>query len=724
MKYKLLNISMFLALFLSMIVSSCKDVFNLSATDEELNRSFMAVFRQTANTGNSADQYACKVVNTNDMYLSWNGINGAIGYRIQMKIQSGQWTIPADILLDTIVGPDVHNMTLTDLQYSTKHCFAIQTLSPKGETYNSKWYGKGDTGHSDDRCEYEMGVRLYEPYVVYVTDKTETSMRVWFDLNTDDWTGVTPAQRNSTTFQWNPTTKKFLIDQIKIEPASDNRELPTKIISLTPTDIANGYVDVAGLTSNAMYVVNGLNNLVARKWDKQYNTVMVRMRGAVGEPILIPHKVDTSAVAVQNNASRLDTILTNYITNNSLAEGTIFELEAGKTYYLGASPVLAKGLVLRSKDPNNKATVLMGLGWNSTNSTNANANNFLLGRAAASGEIGGITVGDVTFSDINFSSPLSYNYFTSQGTGKAIGANYFMNQNSASMPFTCNKLEVNNCSFQGMVRGWFRTQGSNRQNIDNIIINNCVFHDCGNYSSDGRGYSFINGDAKNNRTNIFKNVVIKNNSFIGISYDKLLHEQSNYDWIPGLEWHITIENNTFLNAFSIASGRYMLNMLYPPANSTFTIRKNLFVAVKKATDTRTFYLTGMNFSTYRSGVTFNVADNYTTSQKSASTTTTYWSGSEMFTLNPFSSTSKGAGYQGGIYNIPGGLSETILKTGATPIAPENLMVDPFPIGSKTGTATWANDSHKYNVPGLKFKSTSEVQNHEIYTKGIGDPRWR
>lgn len=722
MKYKILNISMFIALFLSMIVSSCKDVFNLSATDEELNRSFMAVFRQTANTGNSADQYGCRVVNTNDMYLAWNGINNAIGYRIQMKIQSGLWTNPADILLDTIVGPDVHNMTLVDLQYSTKHCFAIQTLSSKGEAYNSKWYGKGDTGHNDDRCEYEMGVRLYEPYVVYVTDKTETTMRVWFNLNTDDWTGVTPDQRNSTTFQWNPTTKKFLIDKIKIEPASDNRELPAQMISLTPADIANGYVDVAGLTSNAMYVVNALNSLVARKWDKQYNTVMVRMKGAVGEPILIPHKVDTGAVAIQNNASRLDTILTNYITNNTLAEGTIFELEGGKTYYLGSSPVLAKGLVLRSKDPNNKATVLMGLGWNSANSSNANANNFLLGRAAASGEIGGITVGDVIFSDINFTSPLSYNYFTSQGTGKAIGANYFMNQNSASMPFTCNKLEVKNCSFQGMVRGWFRTQGTNRQNIDNIIIDNCLFHDCGNYSSDGRGYAFINGAATNNRTNIFKNIVIKNNSFVGVSYDKLLHEQGNYDWIPGLVWNITIENNTFLNAFSVASGRYILNMLYPPANSRFIIRKNLFVAVKKATDARTFFLTGMNFSTYRAGVTFNVTDNYSTSQKSAGGTTTYWSGPEIFTLNPFSSSSKGAGYQGGIYNDLG-LTETIVKTGTTPIAPENLMVDPFPIGMKTG-ATWAPDSHKYNVSGLKFKSTSEVQNHEIYTKGIGDPRWR
>jgi hypothetical protein len=719
MKNIILKISMFLAVFLTMTLSSCMDENKLNATDEELNRSFMALFRQQANTGNASDQYACGVVNTNDIYLTWNGVNGAIGYRIQMKIQSGLWTEPADILLDTIVGPDVLKMTIEDLQYSTKHCFAIQTLSPKGEAYNSKWYGKGDSGHANDRAEFTTGVRLNEPYVVYVSDVTETTMRVWFDLNVP--VASIPAL-NTTTFQWDHNTNKFLIDQIKIEPASDNRELPTQIINLTSTDISNGYIDVTGLSSNAMYVVNGLNNLVARKWDKQYNTNMVRMKGVVGEPILIPHIVDTSSIAIQYDASRLDTILAKYLTNNSLAEGTIFELEGGKTYYLGSGPILAKGLTLRSNDPNNRAKVLMGLGWSTANPLNGNNFNFSLGRAATSGEMGGILVGDVILSDIDFSNPFIYNYFN-KPTDKNIGANYFVNQNSAAMPFTCSKFEMKNCSFQGMVRGFIRTQGSNRQNIDNIIIDNCLFHDDGMYSSDGRGYAFINGAATNERTNIFKNVVIKNSSFVGISYDKLLHEQGNYAWIPGLVWNVTIENNTFLNAFSISSGRYLLNLLYPPANSRFTIRKNLFIAVKKAADTRVFYLTGMNFTAYSAGTTFNVADNYSTSQKSADGTVTYWSNAEMFTLNPFSSISKGAGYQGGALNDLG-LAETVLKTGVTPIAPENLMVDPFPLGMKTGTSTWATNAHLYNLEGLKFKNTTEVQNHEIYTKGIGDPRWR
>ena len=73
-----------------------------------------------------------------------------------------------------------------------------------------------------------------------------------------------------------------------------------------------------------------------------------------------------------------------------------------------------------------------------------------------------------------------------------------------------------------MVRGWVRTQGTNRQVIEEFLIEGCLFYDCGMHTRDGRGYSFIHGDAKNPGTNIFKNLIIRNNSFIGISYDHMI----------------------------------------------------------------------------------------------------------------------------------------------------------------------------------------------------------
>ncbi|TXK37682.1 hypothetical protein FVR03_14860 [Pontibacter qinzhouensis] len=717
MKNKILVLNLVFASIIALAFNACKDPFN-DITDEEQNRSFMAVFRQQANTGNANDPLASQVVNTNDVYLVWNGINGAAGYRLQMKTQAGAWDRPADILWDTVVGPDVLKLTKKDLQYSTRHNFAIQTLSPRGEAYHSKWYGLGDGAHNDERADFDTGERYGIPDVVSVSNVTENSLRVWFDQTVYD---TNPTVLNPS-FQHE--NDMFLIDEILVEPASVNRDLPSKKITLTPTDLANGYVDVTGLSSNALYVVNGLNNKVKRYWDRLYNTTMVRMRGQVGAPILIPHVVDNlNTWAKQHNASRLDTILNNFLFDNELAEGTIFMLEAGKNYYINSGTVIAKGFTLKSNSPGTKATVLLGLGYSESNTANAHTPNFQLGRQAQAGEIGSITVGDVIFDGINFESPYAVNFFNqSLFPGKAISGNYFMNQHSASMPFTCSKLEVRNCNFQGIVRGWFRTQGSNRQVIENIIVDNCLFHDNGMYDVNGRGYAFITGEARSERTNIFNNVVIKNNSFIGISYDQLMRENANLNWAPSVVWNVTIENNTFLNAFSISNGRFLIAHPNAPINSSYTIKKNLFISVKAANDNRPFFQSGLNFTAYRPGLRFDITDNYSTAAKSANGAVTYFTSAEIFNNQPFSHASRGAGFNGGELNV-GGLEATRVITGLTPIAPENLMIDPYPKGRQTGT-TWAPDSHIYNLNGMRFRNTSEVQNHPIFTKGIGDPRWR
>ncbi len=713
MKREILIANILLASLLATIFNACKKS-HLELTDEERNRSFMAVFRTQANTGNSNDSKSCKVINTNDMYLVWNGIDGAAGYRLKMKVQSGSWDTPADILWDTIVGPDVLKIIKEDLQYSTKHNFAIQTLSPKGEAYHSKWYGMGDAGHNDDRAEFETGERPLIPDVISVSDVTETSMRVWFDLTVYD---SSPTVLNPS-FQHE--NGKFLIDEILVQPASVNRDLPTIRLELTDQDKANGYVDIVGLTTNAMYIVNGLNNNIVRYWDRLYDTEMVRMKGQVGAPIRIPHIVDElNPAAKEANASRLDTILNNFLFDSELAEGTIFELEAGKKYYLNTTVVIAKGFVLRSSDPNVKAILYMGLGYNESR-TGTNSPNFQLGRPALAGEIGGIRVGDVIFDNLSVELPLAVNHFNqSLFPNVGINGNYFINQHSAAMPFNCSKLEVRNCNFQGMVRSWFRTQGTNRQVIENIIVEDCIFHDCGMYDVNGRGYPFITGSATRPNTNIFNNVEIRRNSFVGISYDQLLRETANQAWAPNVRWNVTIENNTFLNAFAHSNGRFLIQHQHPPANSTYTIKKNLFILVKAAGDARpTFNQSGMDFRTYRD-LSFDVADNYSTSAKSADGSITYFSSAEIFNNNPFSHNNRGVS----TYN-KGGVEAAKVITGSNPIAPENLMVNPYPKGKYSSSSVWAPNVHIYDLNGLRFKNTPEVLTHPIYTKGIGDPRWR
>ena len=202
----------------------------------------------------------------------------------------------------------------------------------------------------------------------------------------------------------------------------------------------------------------------------------------------------------------------------------------------------------------------------------------------------------------------------------------------------------------------------------------------------------------------------------------MLRENANLAWAPSVVWNVTIENNTFLNAFSITNGRFLIQHQNPPANSKYTIKKNLFISVKAAGDSRSFFQSGMDFRTYRPGLSFDIADNYSTSAKSANNAITYFSSAEIFNNQPFSHTSRGAGFNAGALNV-GGLEATKVITGPTPIAPENLMVDPYPKGKLVG-AVWEANAHIYNLNGLRYKNTPEVLNHPIYTKGIGDPRWR
>ena len=130
-----------LTLLMPLTFFSCTDKDDLS---DSVEREFMTMFRCDNNTGKGDDDpYNCKVVDLNDVHLYWYGVDGCRGYEIKMATQpnvsSGlpsDWEDPQKILLDTIVGPDVLDMVIKDLDYSTDFRFAIRTLSNKGDAYN------------------------------------------------------------------------------------------------------------------------------------------------------------------------------------------------------------------------------------------------------------------------------------------------------------------------------------------------------------------------------------------------------------------------------------------------------------------------------------------------------------------------------------------------------------------------------------------------------------
>lgn len=57
-------------------------------------------------------------------------------------------------------------------------------------------------------------------------------------------------------------------------------------------------------------------------------------------------------------ATRIDTILTNYMSDNKIAEGQIFYLEGGKTYYCSSTVEMTKGFTIAT----NPADIAAGKG--------------------------------------------------------------------------------------------------------------------------------------------------------------------------------------------------------------------------------------------------------------------------------------------------------------------------------------------------------------------------
>ncbi len=775
------------------IFTGCKDD-NEDFSGSDADRLFMPMFRLTQNMNSTTTDYHCDIASrvdpqietylvqhgyktsthVNDMRLFWYGVEGADAYELKAKVQGTSWDKAENPnLLDTILTADQLSFLHEDLQYGTGYLYAIRALVDRNDLNNprnSKWYGYGDGSHQQDQSRDDSrnqtgalttGMRYDVPSLFWVENVTKTSMDVCFLPETED--------------DWEKTYKQFLdagaevengqwvFDEIRVVPSADNAQLEEHVYKLTDADKAAGRVHFDNLVSNAAYIVSGQNNNVTRYYDRQYNSNMVRMQGDPGEPIYLPAATAESVLLdtlLQNGdqykmygvkdliATRIDTVLTNYMSDNTLAEGQIFYLEGGKTYYLSTSVDLTKGFTLATNPEDiaagkGRATVLQGIGWNDEAHTAANGQNWNLCRRAQSGTENGVTLAiqSIIFENINFHPMTWFNYFDQKAKGTG---NYFMNMNSQGLSFILSELRVSNCTFCGHVRGFIRFQGPNRQIIEKLTVDNCVFYDEGGYDTDGRGYAWFAGPGGNRKSNFFKNLTFTNNTIIDSPRHALVSENNNLSWPKGTTWNINVSNNTFVN-FSPRSknkghGR-IFEIRYIPSGSTVTCKKNLFVFVGNKNDGgRDYYMKGMEVKTQN--LTYDFADNYSTvvpayqSYKSSTEQkSTLLDG--MFSHQNFSNSSTGIGYgtPKGKNNI-GGFGETQIKFGDNhngneddavgyQLTAEELFQDPSPIGTVNAKETFDKDAYRHkDISGFYYNNTPRVTAHPIYTKQIGDPRWR
>lgn len=771
------------------LFSSCKD-------DDEVygdaNRLFMPMFRHTVNTSNSTTEYYCDIASrvdenieqyllskgekvsthVNDMRLFWYGVQGAQGYQLKAKIQGTEWD--RDEVLDVILPADQLTYLHEDLQYGVGYLYAIRALADinnPNDPRNSKWYGYGDGSHQSDQSRDDnrnqtgaltTGMRYDVPGIFWPENITKTTMDVCFtpaasETYATDYKDFIEAGAQVENGEW-------VFDEIRIVPSADNPDLDEVIIKLTPEQKAAGRVHVEGLVSNAAYNVTGQNNNVSRYYDRQYNATMVRMQGDPGDPIYL-HWTETwqNDTILQNNgnqvgniygaenlhACRLDTILTNYMSDTNIAEGQVFYLDGGKEYYCSSTVELTKGFTLATNPEDlaagkGRATVYQGVGYNSANHAQANAVNWGLCRNARSGAENGVmlAIQPIVFEDINFQPQYWYNYFDQKASDKAqttdgkdvtISANYFMNMYSQGLSFTLAELRCSRCTFSGHVRGFIRFQGPNRQIISNLVVEDCVFYDEGGYDTNGRGYSWFAGPGNNKNSNFFQNVKFNNNTIIDSPRHALFSENGNLAWPSTAKWNIEMCNNTFVN-FSPRSNSNSHGLLfevrYIPEGSKITCKKNLFVSVGNPNDKqRDYYYKGLRIAT--KDLTYDFSDNY-------ATTVPDWTTSNLidglWTGYAWSNTSEGVGYQNGALNA-GGMDEILIKWGDNAngnepdavgyqLSATELFQNPAPLGTVDGKEIFTRNAYRHNVDGFYYNNTEKVKNHPIYTKGIGDPRWR
>ncbi len=778
--------------------ASCKDDDGYS--DAGADRLPMPMFRTTQNTGSSTTPYYCDIASrvdpsidtylqqhgykasthVNDMRLFWYGVDGADAYELKGKVAGTSWEKSENAnLLDTILTADQLSFLHEDLQYGTGYLYAIRALVDRNDLdnpHNSKWFGMGDGSHQNDQSRDDSrnqtgslttGMRYDVPSLFWTENVTNNSMDVCFMPQVEDDYETTYKDF----FEAGAEVKdgEWVFDEVRVVPSADNAQLPEFVCKITAEDRANGRVHIEGLESNAAYIVSGQNNDIKRYYDRQYNSTMVRMPGEPGEPIII--KANTAEEAKQDTilqnmgtqrgktfgcenlvATRIDTILTNYMSDNSIAEGQVFYLEGGKTYYCSSTVEMTKGFTLATNPEDlaagkGRATVLQGIGWNSEAKTAGNAVNWGLCRNARSGVENGVTLAiqPIIMEDINFHPMVWYTYFDQKGEGGnsqyTISANYFMNMYSQGLSFSLAELRIARCTFSGHVRGFIRFQGPNRQIIEKLTVDDCVFYDDAGYDTNGRGYAWFAGPGNNRKSNFFKNLTFTNNTIINSPRHALLSESKNLAWPEGTTWNINVSNNTFVD-FSTRSNNkghgLVFELQYMPQRSKLTCKKNLFVFAGNKNDAgRDYFMKGMNIGTHN--VTYDFADNYSTvvpaHDKYAASTekTTLVDG--MFTNMSFSNQNTGAGYNKGLINA-GGYEETFIKFGDNKnenesdavgyqLSAEDLFKSPWTIGKCDAKEKFEKDAFRYsNISGFYYNTSDKVKKHPIYTKEIGDPRWR
>lgn len=754
--------------------ASCKeDMDSLRPANpaEDFDRMPMTMFRLEENTGVSNDIYGTRVITEelNTVELAWYGVEGAAGYEIKFGLQPGlssgldsdwndeshlyQWE---DGKYSKIVPPDQLTLRIKNLEYGTDYRFAIRVLHPDGvEAHHSRWYGYGDGRQWADQCGLTTEDRYSTPGVMNVTNISpdKDAFTVVINRNVqpavESFAGGTDATKCEQYFkefkdnfelvedgtQNDYKTAKFKVTHLQVVPSSEtpNATVDPKFNNyvLSEEDFVDGVANirVTGLMENAIYLVNVVNSDIPVAVDSRYNTIRKPVYGDPGPAITIPHKVratDSIPGEVKYQACCLDEVIGSFATDITLAEGQTFYLQGDKAYFFYANPTLSKGFTLETHPDDvaagKRAKVYMGgigVGLNSDGTQTATIAtcNFMFGKQKGAGEADcPIEVGSVIFRNIDFDCPEALNY----GDGNASG-NYFANMYSNGMEVSFKSFEVYNCTFQRMIRGFFRVQGSKDKTFEKIVIDGNLFYNCGYYDNNGRGYAWFAGDGGRVASNIYKDFSWTNNTMYDCPRTAMISDNDkNIEYTDDVKWNVRIEDNTFINFSTRSTGRNFFQTRYVPGGSYYSFQRNLIVLAKADGDQRALNQGGADIREVKGNgqFSFDVKDNYSLGCDAAHLVDDGIMNNALFstTKNSFGATTWTPGNLGSKDDLK---IKAVVENG-TALKATDVFTNPNPPYTAGSASVFHSDDHRAPADifnALKYKNVPAV------LQNVGDKRW-
>ena len=669
-----------------------------SATyDLELLRSFMFTYIFDGTMPSTC--LDSRTLDLNSFMLMWRPVEGAAGYQIRYANTTktiDDWDNSPYICGEVTVSAAATDTIIEHLAYNAYYQFAIRTLSSKGEGYHSEWSTRINFGLPQwNFLALMTQPRYLTPSVINITDIGLNEATVILNTKFDP-SLYSEADAEEIRSHFEIVDNNFVMDKLKV---SDLQTGKITYLPITASDIAAGYIHLTDLGDATNYTVTAYNSNIQCEWDAPYNSISFWT------------KIDSST-PIQVTSTDLGSVLSEYMDNSSHMANQAYYLEGGKTYTISSNLYLYKGVTIATNPDDLAIGKRAEVQFSSTGLSSVC--NLFIGAVQQPGEMSDtLNIDPIIFEGIDFTVPDAVTYGGQNSSGMPLTPNYLINVQTTALPFNLESLDIKNCTFQGFIRGFIRNQGYGH-NINRINVDNNVFYNCGYYDSNGRGYAWFNG-AGIEDSNIFGDLNFTNNTIYDSPRRALIYDQNkSLAWPEDVKWNIRIENNTFIN-FSTRNSCYIFETRYMPAGSYISLQRNLFVLAADDADQRALNNCGADIRT--NDFSFDV--NYSVGCREQ-----HLKNDGIFTANAFSSTKNSFGSYG---TNNGTADDLIVKVGSTPLKATDLFTNPNPpyVAHDPANPNALDHVAPDNIfEALRYRQTPEVLNLEIYTLGIGDPRWR